>query len=95
MAASLSQDQKRALKAKAHHLEPVVIIGQKGVTEALLAEVDIALRDHELIKVKANQHDKETCETFATQIADGLRASFIARIGKVLIFFRKSNKKRA
>jgi RNA-binding protein len=91
---NLSQDQKRVLKAKAHHLEPVVIIGQKGLTDNVLAEIDLALYDHELIKIKAGQIDKEDCEAVALQITDTLKAEFIATIGKILILYRKSNKKK-
>lgn len=89
----LSQDQRRALKAKAHHLNPVVIIGQKGLTDNVFAEIDLALFDHELIKIKSNQGDKLTAESQALDIQTKLNAAFIARIGKVLIFYRRSNKK--
>lgn len=88
----LSQDQRRALKAKAHHLNPIVIIGQKGLTDNVFAEIELALFDHELIKVKSNQGDKLAAEAQAVEIQEKLGAAFIARIGKVLIFYRRSDK---
>ena len=91
---NVPQDQKRALKASAHHLDPIVIIGQKGLTDNVLAEIDLALHDHELIKIKAGQPDKASCEAFALHISEALKAEFIARVGKILIFYRKSNKKK-
>lgn len=88
----LSQDQKRALKAKAHHLNPIVMIGQKGLTDSVLAEIDLALFDHELIKIKSNCGNKLAAESQALEIQEKLRAAFIARIGKVLIFYKRSTK---
>lgn len=86
---SLSAITKKALKAKAHHLEPVILVGQKGVTPNLLQETDIALEHHELIKIKIQQGSQEVCDDFATQIAEATQAEFIAKIGRVLIFYRK------
>ncbi|MBP9726476.1 MAG: ribosome assembly RNA-binding protein YhbY [Gammaproteobacteria bacterium] len=86
---SLSSVAKKALKAKAHHLDPVILIGQKGLTPALFQEIEIALEHHELIKIKIQQGDKETCEGFAAQIATTAAAEFIAKIGRVLVFYRK------
>lgn len=86
---SLSAIAKKALKAKAHHLSPVILIGQKGITPNLIQETEIALEHHELIKVKIQQGDKELCEGFAAQIANATKAEFIAKIGRVLVFYRK------
>ncbi len=86
---SLSAIAKKALKAKAHHLDPVILIGQKGLTSALFQEIEIALEHHELIKIKIQQGSKELCEGFATQIATTTEAEFISKIGRVLVFYRK------
>lgn len=86
---TLSLATKKALKAKAHHLEPVILIGQKGLTPALFQELDIALEHHELLKVKIQQGDKEQCESFATEIAETSGAEFVAKIGRVLVFYRQ------
>jgi RNA-binding protein len=86
---SLTPSAKKALKAKAHHLEPVILIGQKGITPSLIQEIDIALEHHELMKIRVQQGDKELREQFALQIAEALNAEYIAHIGRVLVFYRK------
>lgn len=86
---TLSPATKKALKAQAHHLEPVILIGQKGITHTLLQEIDVTLEHHELIKIRIQQGDKELREEFALKIADALNAEYIAHIGRVLIFYRK------
>ena len=86
---SLSAIAKKALKAKAHHLDPVIMIGQKGITPNLIQEIEIALDHHELIKIKIQQGSKEVCTDFATQIAKATNAEFITIIGRVLVFYRK------
>lgn len=86
---SLSAIAKKALKAKAHHLNAVILIGQKGITPSLLQEIDIALEHHELLKIKIQQGSKEVCTDFATQIASATKAEFITIIGRVLVFYRK------
>lgn len=91
---SLSAVAKKALKAKAHHLEPVILVGQKGLTPALFQELDIALEHHELLKVKIQQGDKEQCESFAAEIAETSGAEFIAKIGRVLVFYRQKTEKK-
>ncbi len=89
---SLSSSTKKALKAQAHHLNAVILIGQKGITPALLQEIDIALEHHELMKIRVQQGDKELREQFAQEIATELTAEYIAHIGRVLVFYRKSTK---
>ena len=89
----LSTKEKKALKSKAHHLNPIIIVGQKGLTQSVLDETEIALEHHELIKIKANQHSKEDCEAYASQICKSLKAEFIGRIGKTIIIYRKTTGK--
>lgn len=90
---TLSSATKKALKAQAHHLEPVILIGQKGITPALLQEIDLTLEHHELIKIRAQQGDKTLREEFALKIADALNAEHIAHVGRVLVFYRKAKDK--
>lgn len=85
----LTPAAKKAFKAQAHHLEPVVLVGQKGITPNLLQEIDTALEHHELMKVRVQQGDKEQREQFALEIAETLNAEYIAHIGRVLVFYRK------
>ena len=85
---SISVKQKQFLKAKAHHLKPVVITGAAGMTEAVLNEIDLALSHHELIKVKMNAGSKEERESMITEVVEQLGASEIQHIGRVGIFYR-------
>lgn len=80
---------KQSLKARAHHLNPVIIIGSKGLTSAVLDETNIALEAHELIKVKINGADKEEKLNIATSLSESLSAEFIQLIGNIAIFYRE------
>jgi RNA-binding protein len=80
---------KQALKAKAHHLKPVVLLGAKGLTEAVVAETDVALQAHELIKVKINGAEKEDRIVMAEELCAELQAELVQMIGNTLVIYRK------
>ena len=82
-------DDNKSLKARAHHLKPVVMIGAAGLTKAVLREIDTALTAHELIKVRAAAEDREQRRGMADTIAGSLEARFVQSIGHVLVFYRK------
>lgn len=84
----LSSTQRRALRADAHHLDPVVMIGQDGVTEALLKETDAALSAHGLIKVRMFSDDRTTRQAAMESLADRLGAAPVQHIGKLLVLWR-------
>lgn len=84
----LTPAQRRALKAKAHHLEPVVLIGDAGLTTAVLHEIDISLNSHELIKVRVSGGSRDAREGMIAAIGDALGASPVQHIGKILVIFR-------
>ncbi len=84
---------KKALKAKAHHLKPVVLLGNKGLTEAVIAETDIALLSHELIKVKINGAEKEDRILIAAELCEALKAELVQMIGNTVIIYRKNESK--
>ncbi len=85
----LDNKQRKDLKAKAHHLKPVVRVGQKGITENLLRETDMALEIHQLIKIHIADEDRETRNKTALEIASKSGAEMVNQIGKVCILFRK------
>ncbi len=87
---SLTEKFKRELKAKAHHLNPVVTIGDKGLSKPVLKELNIALDAHELIKVRMHSEDRDERKSIMIEIAKSLDATPINQIGKVLIIFRKN-----
>ncbi|MCE0722278.1 MULTISPECIES: ribosome assembly RNA-binding protein YhbY [Legionella] len=84
---------KKSLKAQAHHLKPVVLLGAKGLTEAVIAETDIALLAHELIKVKINGAEKEDRLIMAAELCGQLHAELVQMIGNTVIMYRKNEDK--
>lgn len=81
----LNSSQRKHLKALAHHLDPVVMVGAKGLTEAVLREADGALRAHELIKMKVAAEDREPV---ARAVCEALGCALVQHIGKVLVLYR-------
>ncbi|HEX4916228.1 MAG TPA: ribosome assembly RNA-binding protein YhbY [Vicinamibacterales bacterium] len=88
MSLKVSPRERASLKARAHSLEPVVQIGQSGVTAQLVREVDRALRAHELIKVKVIAADRDEREEICDDIAARTGAAAVQRVGKVLVLWR-------
>ena len=85
----LTGKQRRALRALGHHLEPVVLVGQNGITDGVVAAVDQALHDHELIKVKLPQLEKEERREMAQHLRRALSAQIVDEIGRVLVLYRR------
>ncbi|MBL3526879.1 MAG: ribosome assembly RNA-binding protein YhbY [gamma proteobacterium endosymbiont of Lamellibrachia anaximandri] len=91
---TLSPQQKRELKKLAHHLKPVVMVGQHGLRESVQDEIDIALDSHELIKVKLAGADKADREQLSGAIASRQNADLVQIIGRVAIFYRPNPDKK-
>ena len=87
----LTPAERKALKAKAHKLDPVVHVGAKGLTDEVIAEIDRALQAHELIKVRAATLDRNAREEAFDLIVEKTRAQGVQHIGKVFVLFRKKN----
>ena len=88
----LSANQKRYLRGIAHGLDPVVMVGQKGVTPALLKELDGALAHHELVKVKISDADREDRAETIEALRDASNATRVQTIGRIACFFRRNPK---
>ncbi|MDX1345558.1 MAG: ribosome assembly RNA-binding protein YhbY [Sedimenticolaceae bacterium] len=89
---SLTAAQKRFLRSRAHHLKPVVMVGQHGLNENILTEVGIALDAHELIKVKiAAERDERAAITQA--IVEHSGAELVQTIGQMSVLYRRNEKK--
>ena len=86
----LKGSQRKNLRSQAHHLKPLVIIGAKGLTEQLIGSVDLALKDHELIKVKFGEF-KEAKKEISGQIAKTTKSELIGLIGNIAIFYRQQH----
>jgi len=84
----LTADERRALRARAHGLNPVVSISQNGLSESVLKEIDASLNSHELIKVRVYGDDREAREAYLAEICDKLGAGAVQHIGKLLVVYR-------
>ncbi|MGZ5181854.1 MAG: YhbY family RNA-binding protein [Ramlibacter sp.] len=87
-AIQLTIAERKAHRAEAHHLDPVVMIGNEGLTAAVAKEVDAALNAHGLIKVRVLGDDRAQREAMYQQLADQLGAAPIQHIGKLLVLWR-------
>ena len=83
----LTPAQRRELRARAHALHPVVIIGDKGLSQTVIDEIASSLDTHELIKVRA-EADREARNTLLEQICEQLEAAPVQHIGKILVIYR-------
>jgi RNA-binding protein len=89
----LTSKQKMALRALAHHLDPVVQVGNAGVTDAVLAKVQFELENHELIKVKVAKESPIAPADAAAAIAGPVGAGLAQIIGRTLVLYRPRKKK--
>ncbi len=89
MKTTLSPIERRALKALAHTLDPIVRIGDLGLTPAVILEIERSLKAHELIKIRAATDDREARESWLHEICQALHAAPVQHIGKTLIIWRK------
>lgn len=88
----LTSSQKKHLKALAHKLKPVILVGGNGVTEPVLAEIDNALKAHELIKIKVNLKERELCLQQIERICTQTTAEQIQIIGHTVVLYRQAKK---
>lgn len=88
----LNTKQVQYLKGKAHKIKPVVSIGNNGLTEGVLSEIEIALAHHELIKVKIAGADKETKNLIAETISQKTESYFVQHIGNMIVLFKQDEK---
>jgi len=85
---SLTGAQRRYLRSQAHHLDPAVMIGKNGLTDAVIASVDESLEAHELIKVRFVER-KEEKKALAPVIAEKTHSHLAGMVGHVAIFYRQ------
>jgi len=84
----LTPAQRKVHRSEAHHLDPVVMVGGDGLTEAVKKEVDGALNAHGLIKIRVFSDDRAAREAMLLNLADTLSAAPIQHIGKLLVLWR-------
>ena len=85
---TLSPVERRGLKARAHHLQPVVMVGDAGLTPAVIQEIEVHLKSHELIKIRVLGDDRDQRRGMMDQICSSLSAAPVQVIGKMLVIFR-------
>lgn len=78
-----------SLKKLSHHLEPVVLLGAKGLTEAVHKEIEVALESHELIKIKLSSKDKLEKQQLTDMICERHNATLINKIGHIIVIYRE------
>ncbi len=89
----LSENQRRFLRGRAHALKPIIQIGKTGLTEAVAKETDRALRDHELIKVRAPGADRQARDAMLADLATRTQSMLVHRIGHVAVLYRANRSK--
>lgn len=94
MSTTLTPAQTRFLRGEAHGLKAMLQIGGKGLTDAVAAEVDLALEHHELIKVKIAGAEREQRDALIAQLAERSGAALVQRIGHVAVLYRPAREKR-
>lgn len=88
MPVALDKTTRLALKKQAHHLKPIVQSGAAGLTDAVLAEIDRALTDHELVKVKLVADDKAAFKADVEQTCEAMDAICVQQIGRTATLYR-------
>jgi RNA-binding protein len=89
---SLNARQRKHLRGLSHALQPVVTVADKGLTENVMAEIEIALVHHELVKIKLRA-DRDTRAALAEEISQRCRAERVHAIGQVVCYFRRNPEK--
>ena len=84
----LKGSQRKYLRSQAHHLKPFIIIGRNGFNEQVMGSVDIALRDHELIKIKFGEF-KENKKEISLEIAKATKSEVVGIVGNIVICYRE------
>ena len=81
--------RRKALKARAHSLHPILQLGEKGLTDAVVAEIERALGAHELVKIRAAPFNREERDVALVSICERTGAEAVQHIGKILVVYRQ------
>lgn len=90
----LTSQQRQQLKVQSHSLNPIVLLGNKGLTESVLVEIDLALTTHELIKVKIAGTKKDIRQVTTAIICQKNKCELVQLIGNISVLYRKKTKKK-
>jgi RNA-binding protein len=89
---ALTEPQKKHLRRLGHALHPIVLIGQRGLTESVAAEMRRALDDHELVKIRARVDTRDNRDAIFAELSRQTASEFVYRIGNVGLFYKQNNK---
>ncbi|MDX1589756.1 MAG: ribosome assembly RNA-binding protein YhbY [Oleiphilaceae bacterium] len=87
---ALSSEQRRQYRSIAHNLKPLVTVSEEGPTEGMVAELERALNDHELIKVKLASTDREARQAAISDLCQQTGAELVQSIGRVAVLLRRA-----
>ncbi len=90
MSTPLTSNQKRYLRGLAHPLKPVILMGGKGLTEAVVAELDLALDHHELVKVRIAADDREARDAIIASLVEQSGSQLVQRVGHIACLYRRN-----
>ncbi|GMR08307.1 MAG: ribosome assembly RNA-binding protein YhbY [Gammaproteobacteria bacterium] len=86
----ITQYQKKKLRGLSHHLKPVVMLGNAGLTEGVMNELINSLEHHELIKVRISAEDRQSRDTAIKSMCDQSGATLIQRVGNIVTLFKRN-----
>jgi RNA-binding protein len=86
----LTGKQKRFLRSKAHHIQPIFQVGKGGVNENMVKQVEEALEARELIKVSVLQNCEDDKQTVADELSSGIKAELVQVIGSTIVLYKES-----
>jgi len=90
--ASLSAQRQRQLRALGHHLNPIILVGDSGVSEGVVAETTRALEDHELIKIRTPAGDRDARHALIEALCEATGAACVQKIGRIALLYRAAEK---
>ena len=89
---TLNTQMKKSLRGVAHHLDPVIAVSERGISDGIVEETARALSDHELIKVKVFSADRSSRGEVASALAEATSSIVLQQIGKVAVLYRHNPK---
>ncbi|NYT27657.1 MAG: ribosome assembly RNA-binding protein YhbY [Candidatus Thiodubiliella endoseptemdiera] len=84
----LTNNQKKFLRARGHALKPIVMVGQHGLSESVLAELESTMTKHELLKIKIRAEDRDDRQKMIDEVINVTKAHLIQVIGSVMVIYR-------
>jgi RNA-binding protein len=91
---TLSEPQKKYLRGLGHALKPIVMVGDSGLSDAVLAELNVCLDHHELVKIRVKVDDRESRDTIIAKLCTDGDAALVQRIGNMALLYRENPEKK-